>query len=292
MNFSILIPTWNNLPFLKLCVESIRKNSTYSHQIIVHVNDGSDGTLEWVKAQRLDYTHTPENVGVCLAMNMMRTKVKTDYMLFINDDMYALPLWDKAISDEIQRMPDNRFFISATTIQPHTGGDSIINADYGDTVETFREDALLREYTSYKMDDWMGATLPPNIVHRDVWGAVGGYSVEALARHVQRPRLHGQALPVRHQDDEGAGREPRVPLRDKEHHAHTQEHGADAVSPEMGNDQLHLPPRADAQGQGLQPGLTLTYDKGALRRGVLRSRLKAVWWVATKKIGTDLLNEK
>ena len=24
--FSILIPTWNNLPFLKMCVESIRKN--------------------------------------------------------------------------------------------------------------------------------------------------------------------------------------------------------------------------------------------------------------------------
>lgn len=47
--FSILIPTWNNLPFLKICVDSIRKNSTYRHQIIVHVNDGSDGTLEWAR---------------------------------------------------------------------------------------------------------------------------------------------------------------------------------------------------------------------------------------------------
>ena len=54
--FSILIPTWNNLPFLKICVDSIRKNSTYRHQIIVHVNDGSDGTLEWVRQQGLDYT--------------------------------------------------------------------------------------------------------------------------------------------------------------------------------------------------------------------------------------------
>ena len=56
--FSILIPTWNNLPFLKICVDSIRKNSTYRHQIIVHVNDGSDGTLEWVRQQGLDYTHS------------------------------------------------------------------------------------------------------------------------------------------------------------------------------------------------------------------------------------------
>lgn len=44
--FSIFIPTWNNLPFLKLCVESIEKNSAYPHEILIHVNDGSDGTLE------------------------------------------------------------------------------------------------------------------------------------------------------------------------------------------------------------------------------------------------------
>lgn len=82
--FSIFIPTWNNLDFLKLCVESIRKNSTHNHQIIVHVNDGSDGTLEWVKKEGLDYTHSKQNIGVCFAMNMMRTKVKTDYILFLN----------------------------------------------------------------------------------------------------------------------------------------------------------------------------------------------------------------
>ena len=41
---SILIPTWNNLPYLKLAVDSIRRHSACSHQIIVHVNDGSDGT--------------------------------------------------------------------------------------------------------------------------------------------------------------------------------------------------------------------------------------------------------
>lgn len=151
--FSILIPTWNNLNFLKLCIESIQKNSTYRHQIIVHVNDGSDGTLDWVKTEGIDYTATPGNVGVCLAMNMMRTKVKTDYILFINDDMYALPGWDAALYDEIRRQPDNRFFLSATTIQPHTASKAVINADYGSTIETFREADLLREYKTYPKAD-------------------------------------------------------------------------------------------------------------------------------------------
>lgn len=80
--FSIVIPTWNNLAFLKLCIQSIQRNSYYNHQIIVHVNDGSDGTLEWIKKAGIDYTHSEQNIGVCFAMNMMRTKVKTDYILY------------------------------------------------------------------------------------------------------------------------------------------------------------------------------------------------------------------
>jgi len=50
--FSILIPSWNNLELLRLCVESVKIISAFSHQIIVHVNDGSDGTLEWVRSQK------------------------------------------------------------------------------------------------------------------------------------------------------------------------------------------------------------------------------------------------
>lgn len=49
--FSIIIPTWNNLPYLKLVVASLREHSAYAHQLIVHVNDGSDGTLAWVREQ-------------------------------------------------------------------------------------------------------------------------------------------------------------------------------------------------------------------------------------------------
>ncbi len=47
--FSILIPSYNNLDYLKLCLKSIFKNSSEKHELIIHVNDGSDGTLEYVK---------------------------------------------------------------------------------------------------------------------------------------------------------------------------------------------------------------------------------------------------
>ena len=55
--FSIIIPTFNNLNYLRLCLDSIKKNSKFNHEIIVHINDGSDGTLEYIKSNKINYTY-------------------------------------------------------------------------------------------------------------------------------------------------------------------------------------------------------------------------------------------
>lgn len=284
--FSIFIPSWNNLPFLKICVDSIRKNSTYVHQIIVHVNDGSDGTLDWVRQQGLDYTHSDENVGVCLAMNMMRTKVKTEYICFINDDMYVLPDWDKVLYDEICRLPDNRFFLSGTTIQPHTPGTSKIVADYGDTVETFRESDLLSGYMNVKMSDWMGATLPPNIVHRDIWDLVGGYSVEYSPGMYSDPDFTAKLwiCGIRYMRGLSASRV---------YHFETKSTGR--IRKNNGRMQFLLKwgmtnsafRRAYTwRGHDFDPALEGTVNPAVgLRSARFVSRLKAVWWAMTKAIG-------
>ena len=136
--FSIVIPTWNNLAFLKLCIQSIQRNSYYNHQIIVHVNDGSDGTLEWIKKAGIDYTHSEQNIGVCFAMNMMRTKVKTDYILFLNDDMYVLPFWDKVLYDEIEKPARRTFDPWFWAKKPKKKRETTILAIFGDFIETFK----------------------------------------------------------------------------------------------------------------------------------------------------------
>lgn len=178
--FSILIPTWNNLDFLKLCIESIKKNSTYEHEILVHVNQGTDGTLEWVRQQGIKYTHSEENIGVCYALNGLRPLMTTDYLLFMNDDMYVCPEWDKFLYEEIQRIGHKLFFLSATLIQPRPFfcKSVIAPANYGDRVDNFEEERLLKEFMTLEHCDWKGATWPPNVVHRDIWDLVGGYSVE------------------------------------------------------------------------------------------------------------------
>lgn len=84
--FSIVIPTWNNLPHLQLLVRSIREHSRYQHQIVVHVNEGSDGTRQWVEQQNFSYSYSEKNVGVCFAFNAAASLAKSDFLLLIDDD--------------------------------------------------------------------------------------------------------------------------------------------------------------------------------------------------------------
>lgn len=179
LKFSIIIPTWNNLKYLQLCIDSIRKNSHFNHQIIVHVNEGSDGTIDWLNDQEeVDYTHSEKNIGICYALNISRSLLKTNYLMYMNDDMYVLPDWDKFLDEEIKSIGHNNFFLSATMIEPETTNPSAIQFNCGTSIETFDEKKLLSNFTGIFKSDWNGATWPPNIVHKDVWDLVGGYSIE------------------------------------------------------------------------------------------------------------------
>jgi glycosyltransferase involved in cell wall biosynthesis len=178
--FSLLIPTWNNLKYLQLCVKSISQNSAFTHQIIIHVNDGSDGTLAWVQKNGFSFTYSQNNIGICWAMNAMRCLVDTEYIVYLNDDMYVCPGWDAALDEEIRSLPDNLFYLSSTVIQPRKfWSKSVISAvNFGEDTESFREDDLLRHFMDAPHGDWSGSTWPPTLVHRDIWDLIGGYSVE------------------------------------------------------------------------------------------------------------------
>ncbi len=177
--FSILIPSWNNLAFLQLCIRSIREHSVVPFELIVHLNEGIDGSLEWVRGQQdIAFTHSKTNVGVCHAMNAMRELAQSDYLLYINDDMYTLPGWDELLQREIQSCPDEFFFISSTMIEPRAQSSCSIESNFGTSIESFDEARLLKEFGSFEKSDWQGATWPPNVVHKKLWDTVGGYSVE------------------------------------------------------------------------------------------------------------------
>ena len=44
--FSIIIPSFNNIDYLKVAIESLKKNSFFKNEIIIHLNIGADGSIK------------------------------------------------------------------------------------------------------------------------------------------------------------------------------------------------------------------------------------------------------
>ena len=130
--FSIIIPTLNNLNYLRLCIKSLRVNSTYTHQIIPHVNIGEDGTVDFLKKEKIEYTFTKYNAGICEGMNMASKKAKKDFILYAHDDFYFCPTWDLTLKNEIDKIGHNKFYLSG--IMMNNGP---LKFDCGNSLETF-----------------------------------------------------------------------------------------------------------------------------------------------------------
>ena len=173
--FSILIPSFNNLNYLKLCLNSILKNSKKNHEVIVHVNDGSDGTLEFVKQNNLKHTFSNKNVGVCTAINSAAKLSSTQYILYAHDDMYFCPGWDQHLINEVNKIGHNNFYLSGTMIEPNSGH---IIFNCGENIETFDEEKLLSNYNNLNFYNHQGTHFAPHLVTKELWNKVGGFSEE------------------------------------------------------------------------------------------------------------------
>ena len=173
--FSIVIPSYNNLNYLKLCIESIFKNSANKHEIVIHVNDGSDGTLEYVKKNNFKYTFSNKNVGLCTAINSSVKISTSKYILYSHDDMYFCPDWDKHLLDEIKNIGHGSFYLSGTMIEANSGH---ITFNCGESIDSFDESKLLLNYSSLSFYDHQGSHFAPHLVTSEMWNKVGGFSEE------------------------------------------------------------------------------------------------------------------
>lgn len=178
--FSILMPSWNNLAYLRLCVQSLRRHSAREHQIIVHANDGSDGTRDWLRSEGIEHTASDANIGICHAVNLAGEKARGDYVVYLNDDMVAAPGWDTALTRALERVERHGLFmLSGTMVEPVASGNAcVVIADFGRDPASFDLARWGREAPTLARADWLGATWPPTLVARALWHQVGGYSVE------------------------------------------------------------------------------------------------------------------
>jgi len=175
LTFSIIIPTYNNLKYLMLCLRSIKQNSKYNHEILLHINDGSDGTLNFAKENNFNFSYSKDNIGLCSSINLIARKATKDLILYSHDDMYFCPNWDIYLLNEVKNINHNKFYLSGTMIEQRSGH---IKFDCGSDVNNFDEKKLLENVNKLIFYDHQGSHFAPHLVHKNIWNQIGGFSEE------------------------------------------------------------------------------------------------------------------
>ena len=120
------ISTFNNLPYLKIAIKSVRENSYYDKApFIIHAENCTDGTDRWLIDNKekynldvyLDKNKTPLGIGG--GMNFCADKVKTEYIMFLHSDFYVTKNWDLELYNIFNKYPDQKMWVNSHRVEPN-----------------------------------------------------------------------------------------------------------------------------------------------------------------------------
>ena len=125
------ISTYNNLPYLKLAVQSVRTHSYWRDApFIIHAENCNDGTDEWLKDHcklydleyYVDKNDKPKGIGG--GMNFCAEKVQTEYINFLHSDFYVTKNWDLELMKIHDKYEDEKLWVNSFRIEPNMFGDN------------------------------------------------------------------------------------------------------------------------------------------------------------------------
>lgn len=194
-NITTCIGTYNSLPYLKLAIESIRKNEHFKSPLIVFADGCTDGTNEWLIENKEKYNITTiiedrcEDSSNGYGMNRCAKEVQTEFINFLHADMYCAKDFDLALYNRINTYPDtDRVLVSSYRIQPnifHNGQEpdrpATVMVDpnvFGDLPDNFNA-AAFEQTAEVFVSDYKDLTVPKAegcsfIIRKRDWDYVGG----------------------------------------------------------------------------------------------------------------------
>jgi GT2 family glycosyltransferase len=187
------ISTYNNLPYLKLAIESVRKNSFYKDApFIIHAENCTDGTNEWLveNAERLQLqhyidVHNDSTKGIGGGMNFCADKVETEYINFLHSDFYVTKDWDIELLKIHEKYPEEKLWVNSYRIEPNMFnspqryGTLLLGKDiFGCYHDNFLAQALENWVQEFKeINDYFEIPKGEGVsglVKKSVWDEVGG----------------------------------------------------------------------------------------------------------------------
>ena len=177
---TFVLPSRNNLEFLKLAYRSIRDLKT-THEILILDDASSDGTQEWIKElndKDLITYHNPgpTRIGIVGMFDKGIEMARTEIIFAFHADMVAAPHLDVNILKHLE--PGT--VVCATRIEPplHPPGPEKITLAWGDEVEDYNyNDSVQRflELEAIHADKTTEGIFAPWCMYKEDYLAVGGH---------------------------------------------------------------------------------------------------------------------
>jgi GT2 family glycosyltransferase len=242
------------------------------------VNEGLDGTLEWIESSEYTYTYSKDNVGVCYSLNSLADLAQTNYILYLNDDMFVAKDWDHFLYEEICLRKDEYFYFSGTMVEyENTGNKSVLSPfDFGRDVEHFDEEAFNRFVSENYKNDWYGACWPPSIVQKKLWDLAGGYDVNYSPGFYSDPDFAMKLWTLGVRDFRGIGRSLVYHFKCKSTGRVLRNNGRKTFAEKWGIPSSFFYSKVLKMGEEVNLNTTLTYPSGLT---LLLAKIKA-WYIA------------
>lgn len=185
------ISTYNNLPYLKIAIESVRTNSHFKDApFIIHAENCTDGTDEWLaeNAERynleyyIDKNEVPLGIGG--GMNFCADKVQTKYINFLHSDFYVTKNWDLELLKIHEKYPNDKLWVNSFRIEPNmfnspdrVGTALVPPSAFGGYYYDFDAERLEEWASEFKQNN--DVEIPKGegvsgLVTKELWDEVGG----------------------------------------------------------------------------------------------------------------------
>ncbi|GGD49850.1 glycosyltransferase family 2 protein [Paenibacillus nasutitermitis] len=128
---SIIIPSYNQVDYLKQCIESISENTSVPYEIIVVDNASDDGTAKYLRTVGKNVRHRilESNRGFAGAVNIGMMMAKGTTMLLLNNDTIVTENW---LSNMLQCLDSDPRIGMVGPVTNYISGDQRIDVPYTD----------------------------------------------------------------------------------------------------------------------------------------------------------------
>ena len=129
---SIIVVTYNNLVFTKLCLESLLANTDYPNYEVIIVDNGShDGTVDYLRGVMKHQPHVhaifnDRNLGFAPANNQGLAIARGDILVLLNNDTIVPPGWLMSL---VKHLEDQSIGLLGP-VTNRIGNEAEIEADY------------------------------------------------------------------------------------------------------------------------------------------------------------------